>query len=752
MTRLRYLLYLFIAVGFVACQQSPQSIEVSSVEELETSLEQVSPGQHIVIAPGIYRDVFLKVDVEGNTNKYIYIEAQEPGTVFFEGQSALKLGGKYVDISGIHFRNGYTPSNAVVDFKINKKNVAEHIRVHDIVIEDYNQPNRSIKDHWVEFWGKHNSLENSYLAGKTNEGPTVRVEIKGNRNINNYHQIKNNYFGPRPRKGGPKAETIQLGDSFSSMSPSHTVVEHNLFDRCNGEVEVISSKTNFNIFKDNVFYMSEGSLVTRHGNYAQIEGNYFLGDGMNPYVGGVRIINTGHVVVNNRFENLIGSSFRSPVAIMNGIPKSPLNRYNQVTDVVISSNTFMNSEHPIQIGVGQNLNQKDVLPSSEIRSAIPIRTEVTNNLIFESKANTYEERIYDSGEGVLFESNYLISPDLKGSDRFLKLNGSLETQAEGKFSTLSYNQADVKVFKGYTNKDIGATHIGAQLAYNQIDWNSYGPTWFNPEKAQEAKIKKTVKVNNVAELELALSDSVSSLELEFGPGLYELDGPINVNKTLSLKAAAKGVILIYSGEKALFQLHSYGLLEIQGIEFISKGSGLFETQDHNMDNHYGIRAKDASFDGFSYLLQAYKHSFAQEISFDNCKFSNASKGFSLAAEVDAKGDYNVEFLTFSNCEFQRVTAPVINYFRGGYDESTIGGNLVIEGSKFENCDAPKGKAPLFSHVGIIQVDINNNTFENNKVRRISTIWTSKNNKEYDNTIINSGDFAKESQVKMKLVY
>jgi poly(beta-D-mannuronate) lyase len=42
-------------------------------------------------------------------------------------------------------------------------------------------------------------------------------------------------------------------------------VANNLFEKCNGEVEVISSKTNFNEFRNNVFYKCEGYLVTRQG-------------------------------------------------------------------------------------------------------------------------------------------------------------------------------------------------------------------------------------------------------------------------------------------------------------------------------------------------------------------------------------------------------------------------------------------------------------------------------------------------------
>ena len=123
------------------------------------------------------------------------------------------------------------------------------------------------------------------------------------------------------------------------MAPSHTLVANNFFDHCNGEVEVISSKTNFNEFRNNVFYKSEGSLVTRHGNYCIVDGNIFIGDEKSEQIGGVRLIGTGHWVTNNYFYNLNGQTFRSPLAVMNGIPKSPLNRYLQVTDVVVANNT-----------------------------------------------------------------------------------------------------------------------------------------------------------------------------------------------------------------------------------------------------------------------------------------------------------------------------------------------------------------------------------------------------------------------------
>ncbi|HAI40750.1 MAG TPA: alginate lyase, partial [Maribacter sp.] len=74
-----------------------------------------------------------------------------------------------------------------------------------------------------------------------------------------------------------RAETIRIGDSKTRFAPGYVNVSHNYFEACNGEVEIISDKTNFNIFNRNIVYKSEGSLVLRHSNYAKVNGNIFIG-------------------------------------------------------------------------------------------------------------------------------------------------------------------------------------------------------------------------------------------------------------------------------------------------------------------------------------------------------------------------------------------------------------------------------------------------------------------------------------------
>jgi len=406
--------------------------------------------------------------------------------------------------------------------------------------------------------------------------PTVRVSIAGIESINNYHQIVNNHFGPRPVKGGPSGETIQLGDSYTSMSPSHTMVANNLFEECNGEVEVISSKTNFNVFKNNVFYKSEGSLVTRHGNYVTVDGNYFIGDGVNEQYGGIRIINTGHWVVNNYFYNLKGKSFRSPLAVMNGIPKSPLNRYNQVTDVVVAYNTYVNCSSPWQFGVGTNIAQADVLPPSEIRSARAIRTTVANNIIYNE--NGLESIVVenDKADGVLFKNNIINNQGVKFKD----FDGGI-TEASLELRELSDNifipvgiPNDFEAYNGFDfdtietdllgvsrkdSKSIGAV-IGKDVSNpNILDKSKYGASWFSNEV--EAREPVTHMVKNSGELQAKINEASKGDIIALSEGAYTLNESLVINKMITIQSEGKAQ-LIYDGaaKTPLFSLQPYGKL------------------------------------------------------------------------------------------------------------------------------------------------------------------------------------------------
>ncbi|WP_458627963.1 chondroitinase-B domain-containing protein [Winogradskyella sp. PC D3.3] len=770
----KYLFAISLLVLFLSCNESTKTNKasgqlISNVTELNEAIKNAQPGDNLVLKNGVWKDVEIKFTGQGTKDHPITIKAETEGKVFIEGVSNLAFGGEYLEVSGLHFRNGYSPSENVIAFRLDKNTIANNCKVTNCVIVDFNKLQRDDDDLWVQFYGRHNELSNSYLAGKTNGGPTVRVDLKGVESIKNYHKIINNHFGPRPRKGGARGETIQLGSSFTSMSPSNTTIANNLFEECNGEVEIISSKTNNNIIKNNVFYKSEGSVVTRHGNYVTIDGNYFIGDGENENYGGIRIINTGHWVTNNYFFNLKGKSFRSPLAVMNGIPKSPLNRYNQVTDLVVAYNTFVNCSSPWQFGVGTNIAQADVLPKSEIRSARAIRTTVANNVIYNAKGleNIVVEN--DKADGVTFKSNVVDNQGLEFKDFDGGIiSASLELKKVSDNILLPIGlPSDVKPFNGFDFETIkndlfgnsrkDSNSIGAVVGVdftnpNILDKSKYGPSWYSNEIETVDPVTHTV--TKAEDLQTKIDAASNGDIIAIAEGVYAISESLAITKTLTIQSKGKAQ-LVFSGASntPLFSLQPKGKLTVNNLTLKGNGSNYaFASLKKNMSNHFGLTVSNTEINDFNYVLKVYKQSFSERVTFENTSISNCENGIELSEETNDRGDYNTEYLTINNCDFNNVKQNVVDYYRGGYDESTIGGNLLITNSTFTNCGAKEKNKRLLNHNGIVNVTITNNTFKNNPVQFVSILWGAKNNVESDNTVTNSGQIKTEENLVMTLMY
>ena len=122
----------------------------------------------------------------------------------------------------------------------------------------------------------------------------------------------------------------------------------------------------------------------------------------------------------------------------------------------------------------------------------------------------------------------------------------------------------------------------------------------------------------------------------------------------------------------------------------------------------------------------------------------------LSEETDDRGDYNAENIIIDACLFDGVDNNLINYYRGGYDESTVGGNLLIKNSDFRNCGAKTKNGLLINTYGILNVAIDGNEFVDNKVKLVALLWGAKNNSHANNTFVNSGEILVEENLKLKL--
>jgi poly(beta-D-mannuronate) lyase len=171
-----------------------------------------------------------------------------------------------------------------------------------------------------------------------------------------------------------------------------------------------------------------------------------------------------------------------------------------------------------------------------------------------------------------------------------------------------------------------------------------------------------------------------------------------------------------------------------------------------MSSLYNLTVQNCEISNFDYVLKAYKYSFSEYIKFKSTGIKNCNNGLELSAENDDRGEYNAENIFIIDCRFEGVDQNVIDYYRGGYDESTVGGNLLIEGSTFTNCGSNGKNDILINTYGIINVEISNNTFVDNQVQLVARLWGAKNNIASDNTIRNSGEIITEQNLPLKLMY
>tara|TARA_R110001592_G_scaffold93325_2_gene271054 strand:+ start:8206 stop:10512 length:2307 start_codon:yes stop_codon:yes gene_type:complete len=766
----KVLLISTLLILIVSCKNKAQikSIKVSNITELNNAIKNSHAGDNIVLANGVWNNVEIKFYGKGTKENPITLTAEEKGKVTIEGASNLKLGGTYLEVNGLYFKNGHAPTKNIIQFKINNDSIANNCKVTQCVIEEFTQPDRDISDHWVEFWGRHNELSNCYLTGKSNFGPTIMVKLEGNENIYTYHQIINNHFGPRPRKGGPHGETIQIGDSGTSMTPAYVNVSNNFFERCNGEIEIISSKSNFNEFKNNVFFESEGSLVLRHGNYAKIDGNVFIGNDNSKFIGGIRVINSGHWITNNYFYKLKGEAFRSALAVMNGIPKSPLNRYNQVTDVVVAHNTYIDCKSPWQFSVGSNVGQSDVLPASEIRSARPERVVVANNLIYNETPNTNPIVNYDKVDGVTFKNNIinsenqsevkpdgLITKDFKvkkvSDDLFIPSENITDVYSGFDFETITSDIFGTS--RTSSNNSIGAIVNPVKENRVLIDKSKYGTSWFQENK--EKSKPKTFNVSTSEELIKTLKEANTGDVISLKNGIYNLSSSLAIDKEIIITSSDKTnkSELVFTSEKTAFVMLPKGNLKVKDVILSgNKAQNAFTTLDKNMSKAYDLFIENVEIKDFKSVLEVSKGSFADTVSVANSIIKNCERGIMLNTETNDGGDYNAEFVTIANTTFDNINEVVLNYYRGGYDESTIGGNLKLENNTFTNSGKAEKDHILIKNRGIVNVMFANNTFQNNPVKLIAILWGEKGQEPGENTIINSGKIEVVQNLKLKLMY
>lgn len=361
--------------------------QVGSAAEIN-ALPELLPGDVVIMKNGVWTNQTVIFKGEGTESNPIVLKAETPGQVVLTGSSTLSIAGDYLQVESLKFLYGTVAGN-VIEFRRGSL-LANHCRLTNTTIKDYSPTDKNTDSKWISLYGTYNRVDHCSLSGKTNLGTTLVVWMD---ETPDYHLIDHNYFGYRPELGQNGGETIRIGTSQWVEYASNTVFEYNLFNECDGEVEIISNKSVGNIYRYNTFKDCDGTLTLRHGSYCRVYGNFFFGD-PSKSSGGVRIIGEGHEVYNNYFEGLNGTSYRAAISLVNGIPDSPVSGYYQVKKAKIGFNTIIDCKQPFAIGAG----------ASDSRTLPPTETLIANNLIKARSGYTVIED-YDETNGITWHGN-----------------------------------------------------------------------------------------------------------------------------------------------------------------------------------------------------------------------------------------------------------------------------------------------------------------------------------------------------------
>lgn len=689
---------------------------VTSPSEYAAATKQLSPGDTIVLANGEWKDFEILFTGIGTKDKPITLTAQDKGRVFITGQSNLRLAGEYLVVSGLVFKDGYTPTSEVISFRRNKEHLANHSRVTEVVIDAFNNPERTESDYWVVMYGRHNRFDHNYLAGKNNNGVTMAVRLNTEASQENHHLIDHNYFGHRPILGSNGGETLRIGTSHYSLSDSYTLVENNYFDRCDGEVEIISNKSGNNTFRGNVFFESRGTLTLRHGNDNLVEDNIFFGNGVE-HTGGIRLINKRQTIRNNYLAGLTGTRFGSAFVIMNGVPDSPINRYHQVEDSLVENNTIIDASH-IELAAG----------SDSERSATPKTTRFRNNLVFNADGRD-PFAIHDDISGIEFDGNVQ--------------NGIAGFQIQAGFSSQKVT---------LTQRDDGLllppggvlTGVGVNPGLKVLSRAETGPDWYSKrDRAERFDTGETRIIEaDGDQLVEAIAAAGAGDVIELKPGQYVVEKIIPVDRPVTVRSSGHEKPQLEYARTTLFEIHDGGALKLEGLVISGKnapdvaGNSLVRTSRYSMLNAYDLvvddcEIKDLDVNHSFNFLTAAKGTFAERIELRDSSFTNITGAvMALDKETDDLGLYNAEYVVIAGSKFENIGQAVLTIYRGGTDESTFGPHVEISDSEFNSAGKStrnKTAASIFLH-GVQVARINHNQFgQSRPVRVIQTVGEPQTN-------------------------
>jgi poly(beta-D-mannuronate) lyase len=343
-----------------------RTLVATSLEELEGLIAGAVPGDRIELADGTYvTSNPIEVSCNGTEADPIVITARNVGGATIGGAAGFNVQGSYLVIRGFKLAHAIAGERGFV------VRDSHHVRItrNEFAIRDTTES--SI---WLYIDGvgsAHNRIDHNFFHDKASRNVFLALlgdAPDGDPAMSQEDRIDHNYFLSQtyPEEGG---ECIRIGDSKRGPLSAHTLVDSNLFEKCDGDPEVISSKASDVTYLGNTLRGNKGSLVLRHGNRNRVDGNFFLDN-----VGGMRVYGHEHAIVNNYFEANSGSGPESTLILNSGCTESDTGNGSDCSrpdGVTVAHNTL----------VGNLVTHLVIGSSSSTRPLAPRNCTFGNNIV-----------------------------------------------------------------------------------------------------------------------------------------------------------------------------------------------------------------------------------------------------------------------------------------------------------------------------------------------------------------------------------
>jgi len=333
---------------------------VSSLAELQTRLQAAEPGDVITLSNGTYTTTeVLLINRPGSAARPVHVKAETVGGVEIAGAHGFR-----VEAPAAHIViEGFVLTHAAGRSAIAAG--ASHVRLTRNTFRCVGE------GPYLTVTGDDVRIDRNTFRDKSTVGNMINVTgVDGQ--VARRLWIHHNHFHDFTPTRINGSETIRLGLSGLSMSMGHAIVEHNLFERCRGENELISNKSGGNTYRYNTFLDSAGTQLTlRHGNECVVYGNIFRG------TDGLRLFGDRHRIFGNHFEgNTLGINLGNGGAeVADG---APLTSHDRPDDNVIVFNLLVDNDvhyrmtrrTPVALGATNTTFAYNVLVGGGVASRI----------------------------------------------------------------------------------------------------------------------------------------------------------------------------------------------------------------------------------------------------------------------------------------------------------------------------------------------------------------------------------------------